>query len=157
MLNDLKFPRCYKPAGFGKVRSATLHGFADPSFVGYGVAIYLRLVDEKGSVNVSLVLGKSRVSPLKPTAILRLELVAAVLLVKTASLLVEELKIDGLEVFYWTDNKIVLGHIQNRTRRYSVFVANRIRVIVEYTEGENWKYVPRGGYASPMLLKWIDG
>ena len=141
-LNDLKFPRCYKPRGFGRICSASLHCFADASFIGYGVAIYLRLVDDKGAVEVSLVTGKSRVSPLKPTTVPRLELVAAVLLVKMAALLVEELKIAGIEVFYWTDNKIVLGYIQNRRRRYRVFVANRVRVIEEYTNGDNWGYVP---------------
>ena len=79
------------------------------------------------------------------------------------------MKIDGLEVFFWTDNKIVLGYIQNRTIRYRVFVANRVRVIVEYIEGENWKYVPTkdnpADYASRRICvtdatkvdRWLKG
>ena len=133
--------RCYRPSEFGEVVDATLHCFSDASFVGYGVACYLRLVDEYGRVQVSLVMGKSRVSPLKPTTVPRLELTAAVLSVKLAALLVEELKISGLEVFYWVDNKIVLGYILNKKRRYRVYVANRVLIIEEYTGGKNWRYI----------------
>ena len=52
-----------------------------------------------------------------------------------------ELKIDSLETFYWVDNKIVLGYIFNRKRRYKVFVANRVQIIENYTGGKNWNYV----------------
>ena len=45
----------------------TLHCFSDASFIGYGVACYLRMVDEEGRVEVRLVMGKARVSPLKST------------------------------------------------------------------------------------------
>ena len=39
----------------------TMHCFADASFVGYGVACYLRFVDTDGNVEVSLAMGESRV------------------------------------------------------------------------------------------------
>ena len=141
LLNDLVIKRCYRSSEFGEVVDATLHCFSDASFVGYGVACYLRLVDKSGRVEVMLVMGKSRVSPLKPTTVPRLELTAAVLAVKLAALLVDELKIAGIEVFYWVDNKIVLGYILNRKRRYRVYVANRVMKIEEYTDGKNWRYV----------------
>ena len=124
LLNDLVIRRCYRPSEFGEVVDATLHCFSDASFVGYGAVCYLRLVDENGRVQVSLVMGKSRVSPLKPTTVPRLELTAVVLSVKLAALLSEELRMSGLEVFYWVDNKIVLGYILNKERRYRVYVAN---------------------------------
>ena len=141
LLNDMVIQRCYRSGELGKVVDTTLHCFSDASFVGYGVACYLRLVDENGRVEVSLVMGKSRVSPLKPTTVPRLELTAATLSAKIAALLIGELKIPQLETFYWVDNKIVLGYISNKKRRYRVFVANRVRVIDEYTESKNWRYV----------------
>ena len=82
----------------------TLHCFSDASFVGYGVAAYLRMVDEAGRVEVVLIMGKSRVSPLKLTTVPRLELTAATVAVKIAALLVEELKIKDLEVYFWINN-----------------------------------------------------
>ena len=141
LVNDLVIKRCYRSSEFGEVVDATLHCFSDASLVGYGVACYLRLVDKNGRIEVSLVMGKSRVSPLKPTTVPRLELTAAVLSVKLAALLTDELKISGLEAFYWIDNKIVLGYILNRKRRYRVFVANRVTKIEEYTGGNNWRYI----------------
>ena len=89
----------------------TLHCFSDASFIGYGVACYLRWVDMEGNVEVSLVMGKSRVSPLKSTTVPRLELTAAWVSAKIAGLLTEELKLDDLETFFWVDSKIVLGYI----------------------------------------------
>ena len=69
LLSKLKIKRCYKSKDLGRIKDVTLHCFADASFIGYGVACYLRLVDENGRVEVSLVMGKSRVAPLKPTTI----------------------------------------------------------------------------------------
>ena len=118
MLNNLQIRRCYRPSKFGSMVDVTLHCFSDASFIGYGVACYLRMVDEEGRVEVQLVMGKARVSPLKPTTVPRLELTAATLSVKIAAMLVEELKIPDLQVYYWIDNKIVLGYIFNDKRRY---------------------------------------
>ena len=63
LLEELSIRRCYRPEGFGKVVEYSLHCFSDASFTGYGVAIYLRMVDDQGKVEVVLVMGKSRVSP----------------------------------------------------------------------------------------------
>ena len=141
LLNELKIQRCYRSNSLGTVIETSLHCFSDASFVGYGVACYLRFVDEKGDVEVSLVMGKARVSPLKPTTVPRLELTAATVSVKLAALVMEELKISELRTFYWVDNKIVLGYIFNQKRRYRIFVANRVKVIQDYTKGENWNHV----------------
>ena len=63
---------------------------------------------------------------MKPTTIPRLELTAATLASELGVLLQEELKIPRLEVHYWVDSKIVLGYILNETRRFRVFVVNRV-------------------------------
>ena len=120
---------------------ATLHCFSDASFIGYGVACYLRMVDDQGRVEVQLVMGKARVSPLKPTTVPRLELTAATVAVKIAAMLVEELKIPNLKVYYWIDNKVVLGYIFNGKRRYRIYVANRVLLIDRYTTKEQWRYI----------------
>ena len=60
---------------------------------------------------------------------------------KVAALVIEELKIDDLRTFYWTDSKIVLGYIFNDQKWYRVYVANRVQVIRSYTKKEQWRYV----------------
>ena len=142
LLNNLKIRRCYRPSNFGEVTEVTLHCFSDASFVGYGAAYYLRFVDHKGDIEVSLVMGKSRVSPTKATTVPRLELTAATVCAKIAAVIMKELKLDDVETFYWVDNKIVLGYIFNQTRRYRVFVANRVQAIEDLTGNKNWNYVP---------------
>ena len=74
----ITIPRCYKPDNFGRVVNAQLHHFSDASVKGYGQCSYLRLVNENQKVHCSFVMGKSRVAPLKPVTIPRLELTAAV-------------------------------------------------------------------------------
>ena len=147
LLNEIEVRRCYRSEKMKRVVSTSLHCFSDASFVGYGVAIYLRMVDEEGNVEVTLVMGKSRVSPLKPTTVPRLELTAATVSAKIAALVMEELRMKLIEIFFWVDNKIVLGYILNQTRRFRIFVANRVRVIdermKEMGEGveKKWRYV----------------
>lgn len=57
--------RCLKPKGYGATKCAKLHHFADASEDGYGLASYIRQVNKQDLVHITLVLGKSRVLPLK--------------------------------------------------------------------------------------------
>ena len=71
-------------------------------------------------------MGKSRVAPLKPVTIPRLELTAAVVASKIGCVLRKELECKGVKETYWTDSKTVLGYINNDARRFHVFVGNRV-------------------------------
>jgi hypothetical protein len=115
--------------------------FSDASEIGYGVAGYLRQVDTEGEINVSLVFGKSRVTPAKPITIPRLELTAARVSVKVGAMLRDELMLSKLSHQYWTDSKISLGYITNDTRRFRIFVANRVQTIRAYSNKSQWSYV----------------
>ena len=117
---------------------------SDASQVGYGQCSYLRLVDENGRIHCSLVMGRARVAPLKTVTIPRLELTAATVSVRVASMLKEELDYDGLQDFYWTDSKVVLGFINNESRRFQVYVANRVQFIRDHTSPDQWRYVQSG-------------
>ena len=97
---------------------------SDASPTGYGQCSYLRLVDANGRIHCSLVLGKARVAPLRSVTIPRLELAAATVSVRGASVLKEELDYEELQDLYWTDSKVVLGFISNECRRFHVYVAN---------------------------------
>ena len=68
-----------------------LHHFSDASFKGYSQCNYLRLVNAKGKIHCSFVLGKSRVTPLKAVTVPRSELTAAVVSVKVSEQLRREL------------------------------------------------------------------
>ena len=46
-----------------------------------------------------------------------------------------------MKEIFWTDNKTVLGYINNDTRRFHVFVVNRVQEIREQISPNQWHYV----------------
>lgn len=118
-----------------------MHHFSDASEVAYGTASYLVLVNDQGRIHCSLLMGKSRVSPLKQNTVPRLELTAALVAVKVDKMLQEEMQIPLQQSIFWTDSMMVLKYIDNETARYKTFVANRITLIREATTPSQWRYV----------------
>ena len=86
LISTINIPRCIKPIGFGEIVSTTYHHFSDASEKGYGSAHYVRHVNESGEINVSLLMGKSRVSPMCPNTVPRLELTAGKVSAKEVNL-----------------------------------------------------------------------
>ena len=129
LLEQLDIPRNFKPPRFGRIVTVQLHNMSEASQTGNGQCSYLRLVDGNGRVHCSLVLGKARVAPLRSITIPRLELTAATVLVRVASVLKEESDYEELQDFYWTDSKVVVGFISNESRRFHVYVGNRVQFI----------------------------
>lgn len=140
-LAHVKIDRCYLPADFQEVQKYELHHFTDASVVGYGVCTYLRAISKTGRIHCSLVIAKARVAPTKVTTVPRLELSAAVVAVRISNMLKEELELENMQEFFWTDSQVVLGYINNDARRFHVFVANRIQHIKESTTLTQWRYV----------------
>ena len=141
-LEHYKINRCYKPNGFGKVKQISLHHFSDASQEGYGQVSYLRMVNNKDEIHCYLLMGKARVIPRRFASIPRLELTAAVLSVKCSKFIKKELQLECTHETFWIESKAVLGYIQSNTKRFRVFVANRIYQIYESCRVEQWRYVP---------------
>ena len=142
-LMELQINRCYKPKGFTPV-STSLHCFSDACKIGYGQATYIRHVDKEGKIWVSLVMGKSRVVPDKPSTVPRLELTAAKTSALVGTMVKDELSFPIDEVTFWVDSMIVLGYILNETKRFRVFVANKVKSVRDYTAKKQWRYVETG-------------
>ena len=81
-------------------------------------------------------------APLKTITIPRLELSAAAVSVKLDKVLRRELEIPTDEQpVIWTDSTAVLRYVKNETRRYHIFVANRVAVIRDGSEPHQWNHV----------------
>ena len=130
---SIKIRRCFKAQDGLSVVKRELHHFSDASMSGYGHCSYLRVIDEQNQVYCSLVMGKSRVTHLKPVTIPRLELTAALVSVKISDLVQQELDYKDVVQWYWTDSKIVMGYIANDSGRFHVYVANRVQQIRHLT------------------------
>ena len=112
LLEHIKVSRCFKSSSFGVPVDIQLHNFADAAIMpGYGQVSYLRQVDETGKIEVCLVMAKSRVTPLKPVTIPRLELTSAVLSTKVGTTIKRELNMKKLKSYYLSDSMVVLGYI----------------------------------------------
>ena len=125
-LCDIKIPRFLRKKDCMKIKHTSLHYFSDASETGYGVDAYIRSVRENGETFCNIVMAKSRVASLKFMSVPRLELTAAVLAVKIAVQLREELDMEVHDEVFWTDSRVVLGYIQNAKKTFKTFVANRI-------------------------------
>ena len=125
-----------------EVDSIELHVFSDASVIGYGACAYLRVLYVNGFVGCALVMGKSRVAPLKPISVPRLELTAAVVAAKLGSVICQELEYNLNNVVYWTDATVVLRYLHNTHTRFRTFVANRLEILHTLTSVTQWRYVP---------------
>ena len=121
--------------------SRELHHFSDASNKGYGQSSYLRLTNNEGEIHCSFVMGKARVTPLKTTSIPRLELTAALVSARVSEQIKRELKQEITSETFWTNSMVTLGYIQNESRRFHVFVANRAQEIQDKTSPQQWRYV----------------
>ena len=141
-LSQFTIDRCLKPANFGNIVSSQLHHFSDASEIGFGSASYLRLSDDTGVLHCTILQGKSRLVPLKQVTIPRLQLSAAVVSVQLDKVLKRELDLPLTEKsVFWTDSTSVLRYVRNETKRFHTFVANRIAIIRDGSDPDQWRHV----------------
>ncbi|KAF7652275.1 hypothetical protein LDENG_00098710 [Lucifuga dentata] len=86
-------------------------------------------------------MGKSKLAPRQPHTVPRLELCATVLAIKLAEMLLDELDIEIHNVKFYTNSRIVLGYINNTSRRFYVYITNRVSCIRKSTQPEQWHFV----------------
>lgn len=97
---------------------------------------------------------KSRVAPIKPTTIPRLELCAALLGAQLTATVLAALRCPIERQVYWTDAKVVLGWLNsNKTK---TFVAHRVAAINELTNPTDWRYVPTSINPADLISRGVD-
>ena len=165
-LASLHFDRCLIPVRFLDGAAELVH-FSDASQNGYGACSYLRVVNRFGEIHVNLIISKGRLAPMKIITIPRLELCAAVLAVRQDVLLRKVLDIPLVSSTFFTDSEIVLAYVKNETKRFKVFVSNRVSEIRQASSPGQWFHVKgvdnpadvlsRGCNAAELLDSWSNG
>ena len=138
---SIKLQRGYRPPGFGDPIRHELHIYADASVDAVGFVVYLKQYNAMGKVSVAFVQGSSKVGPKLAVSIPRMELCAAVNACEHATLLLSELDLEFQEIRYYTDSKVVLGYINNKTKTFARYVSSRINRILQVTRSSQWSYV----------------
>lgn len=142
--------RCILPGDFGTPTESHIHHFSEV----HGAVSHL---------------AKSRLAPIKPLTIPRLELCAAVLAVHMDCLLRRELRIPIDGSTFWTNSTIVLQYIRSENKRFQTLVANCVGIIHDGSSPDQWRHVEgklnpaddasRGLDAAHMIscTRWLQG
>lgn len=141
-LSQLPIPRLYTKMSPSAADKKELCVFCDASTKAIAAVAYLKVTDGEGNNQIGFVMGKAKLAPRPEHTIPRLELCAAVLAVELAGLVSTELNFQLSDVSYYTDSKVVLGYIHNETRRFYVYVSNRILRIRRSSNPNQWHFVP---------------
>ena len=111
-------------------------------------------------------MGKSRLAPIKPVTIPRMELSAAIVATKLDKISRRELSFPIDQSFFWTDSTCVLRYIENQDKRFQTFMANRVAAIHNSSSPSQWNYVntelntaddASRGVSANSLERWIQG
>ena len=71
----------------------------------------------------------------------RMELSAAVLATRLDQMIRRELDLSVDSSTFWTDSTCVLRYIENKDKRFQIFVANRVSAILDQSTATQWRYV----------------
>ncbi|XP_029160141.1 uncharacterized protein LOC114932141 [Nylanderia fulva] len=134
-----------------------LHGFADASLHAYAAAVYIRIVSLSGEITVQLLIGKSKVAPIKTLSIPQLELAAAVLLAKLIDFVRSSLHLPADSCHCWTDSTVVLAWVAQHPSKWKTFVANRVSEIQSRLPNAQWSHVPTDHNTADCASRGIPG
>ena len=140
-VSQLQIPRCVKPSVTSHC-SLELHTFADASMDAYCAVSYLRAVDSVDQlITCNMIRSKSKVAPIKQLSIPRLELQACLMACRLASMIKKDLHEVQMTLYFWTDSMIALSYIDNDTKQFLPYVANRLTDIHLLSAKSSWNHV----------------
>lgn len=133
-----------------------LHGFSDASKLAYSAVIYARTMNSDGTFKVVIVIGKSKVAPIKTITQPKLELCGAVLLARLMRYVTDSLRLDNIDIFTWCDNTAVLDWLRKSPLHWKTFVANRVSEIQTMLPSVDWRYVSSKENPADCASRGVD-
>ena len=76
--------------------------------------------------------------------------------VEMTELIVDELDRKPDAVTYYTDSRVVLGYIVNESRRFYVYVSNRVERIRRSSTPHQWRYVPTSLNPADLATRSVE-
>ena len=154
-LTSLEIPRRY----FSNVGSeGQLHVFCDSSQLAYGAVAYLRGTTPKSGTKCTFVMSRSKVAPIKPQTMPRLELLAAVLRAELSKYLANTIltKFYTFQIILWSDSQIVLSWISSSKPLPQQFIRHRVQLIRDITSQNTWRYSPTTSNPADLITRGMD-
>ncbi|XP_058817796.1 uncharacterized protein LOC131681103 [Topomyia yanbarensis] len=156
-VNQIRVPRCYHGIRSHLYTDIQLHVFVDASEAAYACAAYFRYPIDDGTANTVLVTAKSKVAPLRPISIPRLELNAAVLGARVAKFVKENHRVEISKTIFWSDSTTVLAWINSDPKKYRQYIAHRVGEILSLSDVGQWRWVPSKMNVADEATKWGKG
>ncbi|XP_058826986.1 uncharacterized protein LOC131686971 [Topomyia yanbarensis] len=158
LVNNVRIPRCYFDSSTADhYNRMELHIFVDASEEAYAAVAYFRIVPPDGDIKVALVAAKTKVAPLKPMSIPRLELQAAVLGIRLMKFILESHPVKIARRVLHSDSSTFLSWIRCDPRRYKQYVALRVAEVLSESEVDEWRWVPSKMNPADIATKWGHG
>ncbi|XP_068229508.1 uncharacterized protein [Palaemon carinicauda] len=136
--------------------SKELHVFSDASRKARAAVAYFHTIDISVAPSLGFVLRKAKVTLTVGHTIPHLEIFAAVLALEIAQYIIDNLDISIETVKYHSDSKVVLGYINNETRRFYTQVATRMEQIRRFSESSQWNYVPAHYNPADSVTRYFE-
>ncbi|XP_028042548.1 uncharacterized protein LOC114252241 [Bombyx mandarina] len=152
-ISEIQIPRrvlCDSPIAI------EVHSFSDASQRAYGACIYIKSIDCNNVATVNLLCSKSKVAPLKPVTIPRLELCAALLAAKLCKSVLDSIRYVPSRSIFWCDSSVVLGWLNSNPAKLKTFVANRVVETLETSKSSSWRYVPTDMNPADLISRGVN-
>lgn len=117
-----------------------LIGFCDASEKAYGAVVYIKSHNST-DVIVTIACSKSKVAPLKPLTIPRLELLGEALLAKLVETVATTLKCNTAQTEVFCDSTVALAWLKGPASKYETFVHNTVEFVNSILPYSQWKYI----------------
>ncbi|XP_063548490.1 uncharacterized protein LOC134755521 [Cydia strobilella] len=139
LLQDIALPRHVLPS----THQVSFHGFSDASEKAYAACVYIRVVDSNGAISTHLLIGKTKIAPLKRLTTPRLELCGAHLLSKLIKkvLTAYSSRLSFDQVYAWSDSTITLAWLRSSPDKWRTYVSNRIAETTSNVPASHWNHV----------------
>ena len=135
---QLSVPRWYKQESCDRVE---LHVFGDASEDAFCAVSYVVITKPDGDRLIRLIVGKTRVAPMKHHTIPILALMAAVTANRIKDLILKEHRISFASINLWSDSTTVLQWLRNSHKKQPTFVANRVAEILDSSTVDQWRHI----------------
>lgn len=148
-LSKLTIEQQFFKTGFPST-NIRLHVFADASTRAYGAVAYLTSDND-----VTFVMAKNRVAPLKNLTLPKLELMATVIASRVARFVIDSLHLQDTHTYFWGDSQITL-HWLNSKKVLPQFISRRVQEIKEAVPGATWGYCSTEDNPADLLTRGVD-
>ena len=137
LMEDIVFPRCMKPTAVVN-ECPVLVLFCDGSEEAYGAVAYDRWKLVDGTYCSRLMASRSKLSPIKRSTIVRIELNGAILAKRMKDCIVKESRYCFRKIYFITDSEIVFAMIQKESYGFRTYIGVRVAEIQKGTNTHDW-------------------